>query len=107
MNEHRDDWLKQEWVRARLEAVQSAPLLTEDEIGNLLFWSAGFFHLEPCPTSGEMCEVCGPSHHLWWDICNSLSGISRIKLQRSLRESDIPLPPHPGDDVDVVPTARV
>ncbi len=105
MHHNRRHTIGAERVRSVLEGGQSAPLLTEEEIANLLFWTAGYFSTVECPTGDTMCEECEPSHRLWWDLSNSLSGIVRVRLHRFMREEGIPFPHHPGDDI-AVPTAQ-
>jgi hypothetical protein len=88
---------------AKVAAHTSGLVITDDEVATFLAAYADMMHLKPCPF--PHCPGCEEAQRYWWDWCNSLCGPVRVRLQKHLLESDIPLPFHPGDDIDVVPTA--
>ena len=54
------------------------------------------------------CDVCNALVSVWWDWCMSLHQVARVRLQRVMRESSIPLPRAPWEEVptNAVPTSR-
>lgn len=79
-------------------------VIKDDELAVFLASYADMLHLKPCPF--PRCDTCEEAQRYWWDWCNSLSGPIRIRLQRHLKAQRIPLPRHPGDDVDLSPAQR-
>lgn len=48
-----------------------------------------------------VCETCNTLARVWWDVCNELSRVNRVKVQRALQMDGVPLPPSPVDLVVV------
>lgn len=79
-------------------------IITDEEVAVFLAGYADMMAMKPCPI--PTCSGCEEAQRYWWDWCNSLSGPVRIRLQRHLREVGVPLPRHPGDDIDLSSARR-
>src|SRR5688572_8693728 len=67
-------------------------VVRDEEVAHFLCRMAEYMHRAPC-FYGRDCDACNIDRDLWWDWCNNLAGPVRIRLQRVMRECDIPLPP--------------
>jgi hypothetical protein len=73
-------------------------IIKDSEVEIFLFWGAKLIKEVPCQEPD--CPRCENACRFWWDWCNSLHGANRIRVQRELKARGIPLPPHPGDDIE-------
>jgi hypothetical protein len=72
-------------------------VITDWEVETFLYWGAKFFLLEDCGIKN--CRRCDQAHNLWWEWCQSLHGANRVRLQRTMRDNGVPLPPGPAHGV--------
>lgn len=83
----------------------SGRVITDGEVAAFLVESATERSGKWCDPT--YCEVCNAFTSLWWDWMNELPGVTRLKVQRVMREAGVPFPPTPSEEVviHVVPTS--
>lgn len=83
--------------------TNSGGVYQDQEVGFVLVKLAEYIYDMPCAREPD-CEVCNALVKVWWDWCNGLHNITRIRLQRVMRECNIPLPRAPWEEV---PTSAI
>lgn len=106
---NRDEY-KQFWnetLSDREGTFDSGKVITDGEVAAFLVHSAREQSNHWCDT--HFCEVCNAFASMWWDWMSELPGITRIRVQRFMREAGIPFPPSPSEEVgnDAVPASLV
>lgn len=87
-----------EQMRKRLfvgvgEAPAGGMVVRDHETAWMLLRWADLMARQQC---GDLtCEACEADWHLWWDLCNGLAGPTRIRMQKLMLETGIPLPAGP------------
>ena len=94
----------QEWFHGVGTLPTSGIVMADVELAFFLMESAMGYATMTCDP--HQCEVCNAFATMWWDVCNSLEGPVRIRMQRIMRDNGVPFPPAPAEEVgSAVPSA--
>jgi hypothetical protein len=95
-----------EWEEQDARQRTGGLVVQDRELAYFLVNSAVGHHSMEC--NDGKCLVCNHFSAVWWELCNDLAGPTRIRMQRIMREADIPFPNGPWEVVGThdLPTSR-